>query len=896
MIEIILNAVTRDIEETHEITDCVGIQDWIDDQVGHQDRRNSPLFRVSVNGDLLPKYENKLVTPADHVQIIREPRFAAAAAFVSVLSAAYSYYQAKKLNNFDAGSSEPENQNSVYKTNLRANTPRLNGLVKEIFGTFYTYLDYQVKPHLYYDGNNQRVDVALCVGLGEYDIENIFVGETNVDRFPQQFNWQQRGPGQSVKDLIAYQNWYETEAVKNIEIGSESGSTLDDWTGDLSGTSITAYYLTDPTAPPFGVGEVFQITSGTDSGLYRINGISGANNNILTCQKVNYVEPVYASTGYYEDDDTWVGFTTATGVSLEWNTETGGSVEFGPYTLCPDGESTGEGEIDFVLSRGLGTFENDGTISEFTIEIDIQWRTEGAAEWTTIRHAITGATRDELAKTVKVYFNPEPLSLVDVSGSLRDDIAGSIFHAVLTATDSALWDSINVNDVVSPQALDPNIDGTELKVIEIDGTNLVLERVDGESAVEEWSSLGAAEGVLNFVAVRPEIQFLRVTPKSSESTVADELEVERVKVRLSENDSYPWTTIGVSMIGGSEISTSAQNKINALVTRKLPTWDGTTFSTVEATNDIAPVLAYYAKKCNYDYSDLDLDTIGALDAIWKERNDTFAGELNSDLTMMQALEIVLNPGFAKPLVEAGKLTAYREAARTDDEFDYMYTPNQIKGSLRVSGSLEVTSESSGYEVEYFDLETKQTETVVCCYKDQSETNLTKVTLTGCTSQIVAWRVGMRLARERYLAPMTIEYSTEKEALNSGYGSFDIVCGDLAGDAITGSVTAGTTTDLTLDRDVTFGDGDHYIAVSDSMGRVFRSVCTQGASANQVVLSDSLTFTPVYDGTQERPSYSFGSADDFALRTITEKISPNSSSVNVKAREYLDEIYWDDDSI
>jgi len=897
MIEVISDAVKMTVAETHSISAPIGIQDWIDNSTQCEDRRRTPLVQVHVNGQILDNYENRTIYPSDDVKIVIMPKAQAIPYIVAVIAAAYAYVQVQKIANFDVGDSEPETANSVYKANLRANTPRLGGLVKEILGTFPTYLDYQVKPHRYYQNNAERLDVALAVGLGEYDIDTLLISETNVDRFAGNFSWIKRDPNQSISDRPEYENWYETEAVKNIELGQEAGATLSDWTGDLSGATLTVRFLGVATPPPFIVGEIFSLPDAPNDGLYRIESVGGVDGNVITAQKVLFVQNYWASTGYYVDDSSWLNFTTETDVAINWNSETGGAPVFGPYTLCPEGESTGIIEIDVVARNGLGEFENDGTISEISVDLEWQFRTEGSTEWTTIRETISGSTRDEVARTYSFSCVPPEISLTGVTASRRDDVAGRIFQAVMTAADPTLWDPINIGDIVSPANIDPNINGAELKVVEIDGADLVMERTDQASVVEEWDTVGdISAGLLYYLRVRPELQIARITPKSTESTVSDEIVIERVKVNLGAPSSYPWTTIGVSLVGGAEISDAAQNKINAVVTRKLPVWDGSTFSGMSRTNDIAPVVAYWVQKCGYDLSVIDLDQLGALDTIWKSRNDSFAGEMNSDLSLLQALELTLKVGFAEPVIESGKIVPYRDVARTN--FDYMYTPNQLASSIRATGSLEPTNEQSGYEVEYFDVAEKTPKYVPCFFRDQSPSNLTKVSLVGSTSPITAWRYGMRLARTRYFQPMNIDYSVEQEGFNSGRGTYDAVCGDLAGNAITGYLIAGAdaSVNVQVDRDLTFGSGTYYILISRPTGEAFSSIVTEGATASELVLETALDFAPDFSGDIDRPSFSFGAAEEFAMPTITQSVQNGGDSVSIRAIEYLPEIYFDDDSI
>ena len=76
-------------------------------------------------------------------------------------------------------------------------------------------------------------------------------------------------------------------------------------------------------------------------------------------------------------------------------------------------------------------------------------------------------------------------------------------------------------------------------------------------------------------SIRPEFRFRRVTDDAQSNTIIDEVQIVRLKARLESPTSYDGvTTIALRLRGGSDLSSSSENKINIRgATRKLPTLD-----------------------------------------------------------------------------------------------------------------------------------------------------------------------------------------------------------------------------------------------------------------------------------------------------------------------------------
>jgi Putative phage tail protein len=104
----------------------------------------------------------------------------------------------------------------LLAADLKANTPRLNGVIPEIAGRFRVYPDYLCQPRRYFPSpTKQAIDVMLCIGRGEFliDPSEINIGETDLEVLGDSVNYAIYAPGTSVAGHQAHRNWYNAPEV-----------------------------------------------------------------------------------------------------------------------------------------------------------------------------------------------------------------------------------------------------------------------------------------------------------------------------------------------------------------------------------------------------------------------------------------------------------------------------------------------------------------------------------------------------------------------------------------------------------------------------------------------------------------------------------------------------------
>jgi len=143
---------------------------------------------------------------------------------------------------------------------LTANQPRLNGIIPEIAGRYKTFPDYLCQRRRYFTSPTvAALDLMLCLGVGEYAIESIRIGETDITTLGAAITYSVFAPGATVTGHLAHRNWYNSPEVGSTT--SSSGLTLTAGTvGSATARATALLYRLDGdaiTIPP-GAGAVPQ--------------------------------------------------------------------------------------------------------------------------------------------------------------------------------------------------------------------------------------------------------------------------------------------------------------------------------------------------------------------------------------------------------------------------------------------------------------------------------------------------------------------------------------------------------------------------------------------------------------------------------------------------------------
>lgn len=498
--------------ESHELSEP--LISWIENNVPSYRPMICPPYSATKNGNFWPhECHSEPLSDGDLIELVIEPKDPATltAIYVAlfVVSVAYSYYVYSNLP--DGYESSTESGNSIYNANARGNRPEPSGVIRAVSGKVDIYPDLICPVHRKFIDHEEFLYLMLSVGEGYFFLrnQNIFIAETPIINYLGDITAHIFEPGDDVSLSDAHENWFESEEIAALELTTASGSPPGNWTVDASGDEFTSYLDGVAEEFPFAVGEKFEILTGSNIGVYVVDSISGADNEIATVisQNVDFLASVEAvqrrnqlnrfsaqtrsnynrAPGasnrnlYVTEDEPSTTLATVTAEAITWRGIGGGVNWEGPFEIIPRNETCRYIEIDVNFPGGLVELNNDGDPINKTLELAIEYRAVGSDEWLVMPGtSFTDNTYDERGYTL----------LLDCGANIR-----------------------------------------------------------------------------------PELRFRRVTRESDSVSVSEDVYILRVKSLLTSPTYYPdITTIGLAIRGTNALAGSAENKINIRdAYRKLPT-------------------------------------------------------------------------------------------------------------------------------------------------------------------------------------------------------------------------------------------------------------------------------------------------------------------------------------
>jgi hypothetical protein len=98
------------------------------------------------------------------------------AAITAIVAAAVSYLIGYLMR--------PKQKNKAsspaYAVNIEQNAARLAGTIPVIYGRVTALPDIASQPYSEFIGNNERVSMILCLGMGEFAINDVLIGEARA--------------------------------------------------------------------------------------------------------------------------------------------------------------------------------------------------------------------------------------------------------------------------------------------------------------------------------------------------------------------------------------------------------------------------------------------------------------------------------------------------------------------------------------------------------------------------------------------------------------------------------------------------------------------------------------------------------------------------------------------
>jgi hypothetical protein len=410
---------------------------------------------------------------------------------------------------------------------------------------------------------------------------------------------------------------------------------------------------------------------------------------------------------------------------------------------------------------------------------------------------------------------------------------------------------------------------------------------------------GYTRSILAPTYIRPEIRIRRIGAESPENFKFNRVQWYGLRGRIDKAPSSykDCTTMALYVRGGDKLSAQSQNQVSVIATRKLPVLVDGSWSAPVATRDIVPWVNYVMKSAGGIDDDMDIEEFARYGAIWSGRNDYFDYAVEDDSTVKECINDALLAGFAEFTLERGQVTPVRDELRT--QIGHMYTPQNMTEQLKRSFTLPAPDDYDGVDIKYIDEVTHATETVRCGLPGDQGGRVQTVELKGVTNRNKAWRIGRRMRRAQVYRNKSYIWSTEFDALNSGYLSYDAVADDVPGygtTAILEDFTSGSgPVILTSSEDFTWKTGASHVVALRRPDGTLSGPWPAFRIDNFRLAIPSLDFDPDLSWEIDPPHLLFGESTRWCYPVLITSIDPGDHSADVEAVNYDPRVYADDDN-
>ena len=831
--------------EDFELLGCdagITLDEYLIANVPSYHARPVPLFSALLNGELLPfeKWPSVRFAAGDLVECIVEPKGAEVIvmAVIAVASMAYGIYVANQPLPDTYNSTTPKGS-PIYDVNAQGNRPRLMGTVPVLFGRHKMFPDYLVPPRIEYKNNEQYYYAFLAVAAGAVSLStnDIYIGDTNINTLGNDVSVQVFHPGASVAGNDAHRIMYSS-----VEVGANNGQ---------SGLHIAGMMAAESNVH-------WQISSADGN----IDNDPKYLEKIGTIGDDGYGYPTYQ----YVDWTLLYDQNHAESVVNKVIELTGAGANNGFYKVVTD-------RLVGVGSRFHKLFSD--------LSIDPSWT------------GFSGQSDGHNSVSFNSYYR-----ILDESAR-----QGWWYGPFVAVPEGATTQKIELDfrfneglcyldDAGNPQSRSVIV-YIQYRNADVGGSYTSISKTYTGSTLDQ---LAFTESISLPAGYRPEVRIRRVSFEPNDVQYKDKMEWTALRSELPSKKSYPeFTTMAIRIRGSDAVSNNSNNKIGCIPTGIHKTMDanGNVIS-ARATRHISAAFMKIADDLGYD---IDLESLAVLHKKWIARGDTFDAVFDNATTAWKALQQVLAPGFTEPTLDFGKIIPIRDEPRTVINYPYQ-ADNILPNSWKMDGSFIDESESDGIEVEYLSDVSWKSETVLCLLPGDLGQNPERVRLFGVTSKTKAYQLGMRNRAKQKHRRIRHQFSTEMDALNSRYMSYDALGIDMPGYSQTGRVESVSGRVLQLNQDLEWGGGTHYVGIRRPDGTLSGPyACSPGAASDEIVINSDLDFVPVFNGNHEPPYFMFGEADEWCIPVLVTEIKPlGTDKVKVTSYEYSDDVYLYDDAV
>jgi hypothetical protein len=451
-------------------------------------------------------------------------------------------------------------------------------------------------------------------------------------------------------------------------------------------------------------------------------------------------------------------------------------------------------------------------------------------------------------------------------------------------------------DLIMPAGLHKTISTGGLRDMSVTVTLQAQQIDDTGAAVGSWLTLDTLtitdrtntpiRKTLRYALATPgryQVRAWRLDVDESSSSIGHQVLFGALRAYLLAPQTFgPVTMIAMRVRATNNLSLQASRRVSVIATRKLPVWNGTTWSAPVATRSIAWALADAARNSDYSVgmsdAEIDLAALQALDVLWTARGDELNIRLEQGATWWATVQDLARAGRAQCFLQGGILRVVRDSPATMPVQSFSER-NMKKGSFVVDYLMPTADTADSIRTDYFDQIRWSMQTITSTLPGSTTTKPSKQLLKGVTSRAQANREGLYQAACNRYRRRIARFTTEMEGRMPMVGELVAIQHSMPGWGQQAEARAWSAATLTLrvSEPLTFeATGTHYAALRRADGSLTDPIIVSaGATAYHLVLSTDPGFAPETGAERERTHVLFGVGTTWSAKAKVARVEPKS---------------------
>ncbi|MES2664995.1 MAG: host specificity factor TipJ family phage tail protein [Pseudomonadota bacterium] len=753
----------------------------------------------------------------------------------------------------------------TYTLQAQGNAARLEQPVPVQYGRIKCYPDFAEQPYTEFASNEQYLNHLLCLGVGEFDVEQILIEDTPITNFGE-VETEIIPPGAAV--TLFPTSVVTAPEVSGIElVGTRSGT----WTRSGSTVTMTetahgrligsVVYAELPWAPPA-------------PGSYTITNLGGGNYSVTTVSGVG----AGTFTGSWRDPSEDHGGRTRS-FSGTWSRSgtTVSMVVTGGDFAPPGNQQVSLSFINTVGPSGVYAITATPTADTFTFTESAGSGSSGTAKIATVAGGLTGYVASA-AGAVATYL------AVDIG-----------LPAGLFASNSDGLTDLTVEVAVQGRLID-----------------------DVGLPLGDWISLGSHQITARTVdAIRQtyryplatpgryQVRVWRGNPVAGGTSSSDTVYFGGLRAYLRQPTDYGNVTLlAVRMKASNNLQGQASRRVAVIATRKIPVWTGSAWSAPQPSQSIAWAIADAARAADYgaDLADaeINLASLLALDAIWTARGDTFNARFDTSASWWDQVSRIAAAGRAKTYLQGGILQISRDGPASVPVAMFSMH-NMVQGSFSID-MLAVTADTAdAVELAFWDARVWGPNRVTARLPGSTAARPVKSEGFGIDNAAQAMREGMYRAASNRFHRRIVRFETEMDGFIPSFGELITIQHDTVGWGQSAEVLDWDAETLTawVSEPLIWTDGaTHYAGLRRRNGTPSGPwIVTRGAGDDMLVFATLPDVTPDTGSDRDRSHIAFGPGQAWSALAKVASLRPRTSRrVEIEAVIYDPSVHTAEDGV